>query len=778
MSNNGYLTMREIEQKTTARYFYNTEDNKPNYMKCRYIDRETGEEIKGTYYSCIDSVKNLWKMGLNGHSHTLYRLPELLQAIKDGVKRIFIVEGEKDTDTLISQGETATTSGAWNSWKDEFAEYFRGYTGEVIILPDQDLPDPKRPGEAPNGQKYGEAVFNSLTGIVPLVYIVNVIQGKDISDFLQAKTMIDLETLIIPARASRLNQMEIEQLSDEFCMLPAAEGKPLPPRNTDNKPIENRKQKTLLDYDLKEEDLNLPSEWLVPEILSPYTITMLFSRSGGGKSFFTLLLSLSLLERGKIDTLIYLDNDNSKQALIGRKIGDIKRQFKERFIYVPSFKTDKELMKVLLNDLKDKKYGHCLIIVDSIRNFMAGKNPNDDKDAIAFMDNMKEIRGYDNTVIMLHHLNKSGQVKNNTSFGDYSDLSYFMETNNDKKQKRIFAEFSCNPDMGCKDRIGARENFIATIDYDIMQLIIGESGVNPEDFEFTCYVKDLLKEHGQLKQKEIAEYVKKELDIKYMGDIHYLLKKYTGIIWKFEKGNKNSTIYSLMENPQQKENILYYKYNNKNNILQKTENTGDIRERLTIDKTKTENTVITTERPSEEVRKLENRILDTKEADFLFSEKGEETEVKNGINTVFSVFCTGENKETGINTVFSSFLEKSGQVENRILENRTLESENSSPVEQVNNNCIKNNQEYIICENGELLKKFTQEDVIRECKARYNACLAGLKIIVQNETQYKEKKKYSEEIERCKDNMKYEITALESAGIEVTVKDLKEGFTI
>jgi len=118
--------MSQIKKETIARYFYNTSDNKLNYMKYRYIDRNTGEEKKGSYYSCIDPIKNLWTNGLNGHSHILYRLPELLQAIKDGVKRIFIVEGEKDTDTLISQGEIATTSGAWNSWKDEFKEYFRG----------------------------------------------------------------------------------------------------------------------------------------------------------------------------------------------------------------------------------------------------------------------------------------------------------------------------------------------------------------------------------------------------------------------------------------------------------------------------------------------------------------------------------------------------------------------------------------------------------------------------------------------------------------------------
>jgi len=623
-------------------YVYENQDRKPEFMNRRFIKEKDFKQ-----YRYIGD--NRWEIGFNGKKKGLYRLPELLQAIKDRVKRIFVVEGEKDVETLRSRGEIATTSGAYNSWKPEFAEYFRGYEGEIIILPDQDPPDPKKPGEAPNGQKYGEAVFNSLKDIVPLVYIVNVTdvpEKGDISDFLEVKTMTDLETLIIPARASRLNQMEIENMSDEFYHM---EDKPLPPA---------KKIKTLLDYDLQEEDLNLPSKWLIPGILAPYTINMFFSRSGGGKSFFILLLSLSLLEQGKIDTLIYLDNDNSKQALIGRKIGDIKKQFGKKFIYVPSFKTDKELMKVLLSDLKEEKYGHCLVIVDSIRNFMQGKNPNEDKDSISFMDDMKQIRGYDNTVIMLHHLNKSGQVKNNTSFGDYSDLSYFMEANNDKKQKRIFAEFSCNPDMGCKDRIGARESFIATIDYDIMQLIIGESGVNPEDFEFTSYVKDLLLEHGQLKQREIISYVKENLDIQSNGEIQNLLSKYTGLIWKYGKGYKNSNIYSLLENPLAKDNILYYKYISNNNNSQVTGNTVIPTERETIPFQVTGNSVIPTERPIEEPEKQKNRNLEVEEAEFLLPGKEDVKGVRNGVDTLLPV-TQNEKAENdirnGVDTLLPSY---------------------------------------------------------------------------------------------------------------------------
>jgi len=416
MSNNGYLTMREIEQKTTARYFYNTEDNKPNYMKCRYIDRETGEEIKGTYYSCIDLVENLWKIGLNGHSHILYKLPELLQAIKDGVKRIFIVEGEKDTDTLILQGETATTSGAWNSWKDEFKEYFKGYTGEVIILPDQDPPDPKKPGEAPNGQKYGEAVFNSLAGIVPLVYIVNVTDGKDISDFLQVKTMANFETLITIARTSRINQMEIDNMSDDFCQVEA-----LPEQKEEKKKEKN--WLPLEDISLKDflEKKYEPIKFLVEDIL-PEGLSIISGSPKIGKTFLALNLGLSIATGSK--TLGHLRTEkvgvayfaiDEKDQYIQEKINCI-REFQEKNVIPDNFRLMFKMNRLSeggyeqITDYIDRHPDLKLIVIDTLGRVRkpSGRGNAYEIDVEA-IGQLQDICKEKNVSILLLHHNKKGK---------------------------------------------------------------------------------------------------------------------------------------------------------------------------------------------------------------------------------------------------------------------------------------------------------------------------------------------------------------------------------
>lgn len=69
----------------------------------------------------------------------LYRLPEVLEAAI-----VFLVEGEKDAETLRSHGFTATTNaGGCNApWLPSFTQTLEGR--EVILIPDADPPGRKR----------------------------------------------------------------------------------------------------------------------------------------------------------------------------------------------------------------------------------------------------------------------------------------------------------------------------------------------------------------------------------------------------------------------------------------------------------------------------------------------------------------------------------------------------------------------------------------------------------------------------------------------------------
>ena len=78
-----------------------------------------------------------WSNGLDGLEPIPYRLPEVLQAIADGLP-IYVVEGEKDVDRMFAEGLVATTNpfGA-GKWKDHHSDKLSG-ASLVVALPDND----------------------------------------------------------------------------------------------------------------------------------------------------------------------------------------------------------------------------------------------------------------------------------------------------------------------------------------------------------------------------------------------------------------------------------------------------------------------------------------------------------------------------------------------------------------------------------------------------------------------------------------------------------------
>jgi DNA primase len=78
----------------------------------------------------------VWK---KGPRQVLYHLREVLQA-----PIVFVVEGEKDVETLRGRGFVATTNagGATARWLPQYTEALRGR--EVILIPDNDAPGRKR----------------------------------------------------------------------------------------------------------------------------------------------------------------------------------------------------------------------------------------------------------------------------------------------------------------------------------------------------------------------------------------------------------------------------------------------------------------------------------------------------------------------------------------------------------------------------------------------------------------------------------------------------------
>lgn len=118
-----------------------------------------------------------WIWNLQGVRQVPYKLPELIEGISLG-RTVFVVEGEKDVESLCALGLTATTnSGGAGKGRDEFAPLFEG--ANVIILPDNDEP----------GRKHAASWERSLTGFAASIKTINLPglpEKGDVSDWLAA----------------------------------------------------------------------------------------------------------------------------------------------------------------------------------------------------------------------------------------------------------------------------------------------------------------------------------------------------------------------------------------------------------------------------------------------------------------------------------------------------------------------------------------------------------------------------------------------------------------
>ncbi len=110
-----------------------------------------------------------WQSGIKGIPRLLYRLQELTEAAI-----VFIVEGERDVETLREWGFAATcNSGGAEHWPHQQDELFRGR--EVIILPDNDV----------KGMAHARDVAAGLLGKAARLSILILDGAKDITEWFE-----------------------------------------------------------------------------------------------------------------------------------------------------------------------------------------------------------------------------------------------------------------------------------------------------------------------------------------------------------------------------------------------------------------------------------------------------------------------------------------------------------------------------------------------------------------------------------------------------------------
>jgi len=442
-----------------------------------------------------------WIWNLQGVRLVPYNLPEVLKA-----DTVFVVEGEKDVETLRGIGLVGTCNamGA-GKWRQEYNEHFRGKI--IAILPDNDKP----------GRAHSVQVANNLHGLAASVKIIELpgLPAKgDVTDWIQdGATKEELSELVKTTR---------EWVPEE--------------------------PKSLLSSLLKWNDiltLDVRTEYLVEKLIPKQSITLLFGRGGIGKTSLCMQIARSVAEGvpfGDLQTIktpvYYVDFENPLAVLKERveKIGESDN------LYVWHISNEIQPPKLDSNGWElYKQLPQGLIILDTLRASHLS-DENDSKPMSAIMGRLKELREMGFTIVLLHHTPKGndGTFKGSTALLDLCDHVLGLEEVKDPGGENI--EFDCQNLYKLGTRIKTRYDpygIYLTFRPEIKGFIVA---IDPDIENMESIHGILNRSHEPLKQKDLKEKIRAALDV---GDkeARRLLNKGTGLYWSTEKGDKNATIY-------------------------------------------------------------------------------------------------------------------------------------------------------------------------------------------------------------------------------------------
>lgn len=170
------------------------------------IIKKFDDGSKSAYWKRYENGKYL--NGLNNQKAPLFRIDEVLSS---NSHKLYVAEGEKDVDTLVSMDLVATTfpnGGSQTTWIDSFSEPFTGK--QVIILTDND----------DVGRKYGEFVSTHICDVAKEIRIISspdiyhgVGKKGDITDIVDLVGIKEAKKLLMEAE-KRIDPLVIDKPLD------------------------------------------------------------------------------------------------------------------------------------------------------------------------------------------------------------------------------------------------------------------------------------------------------------------------------------------------------------------------------------------------------------------------------------------------------------------------------------------------------------------------------------------------------------------------------------
>ena len=407
---------------------YQDEDRVTVFVKHRMRVGETGKTYR--LYKIDQSGKRYPTLG--DARIVPYKLPELLDA-KTAGRIIYLAEGEKAVDALMSLGVAATTShsGAGN-WPPENTEYFAG--ANVVILPDNDL----------SGWAYAQRAAAAILPIAKNLKVVDLGlqgQGDDAFEFIEAgggraelaalvKAAPKINTeddVTIPERLQAIKETApsdvpspqplVEDIAKEFAPEPKPQQEAPPPKPAKTIKIEH--------WDAIEDE---PVEWLIDGVLVAGSFSALYGPPGSFKSFMALDIA-EAIAAGRSWMGREVKQTGAVLMLCGEGFGGVGARIKAikihhqtedgAPIYVVrhqlNLRSSQEdfnaLMLAVVTLVEETGVEFKLAIVDTLARAFGGGNENDSGEMMGFVVSMGKIQEFLKCALMvLHHSGKNAAL--------------------------------------------------------------------------------------------------------------------------------------------------------------------------------------------------------------------------------------------------------------------------------------------------------------------------------------------------------------------------------
>lgn len=253
----------------------------------RYVD----DKGKKTFRQRQPNPEGGWKWSTSDLDKPLYRLPQVLLA-KDQGQIIYVVEGEKDVETLEKLGRVATTNpgGAGdsnqNKWTDSHTEALAG--ARVIIISDNDEPGYRHAVSVGKALKHAGSTVKLMRPVDGYKDVTDVIEaGLELKDGLQEFNQHDgslaeqeaspLDSLIEDLQRLKNSKVPHSQLlgrvSSSFDTFASDEAN------------QYRDPGVLVEWrPFLEEQVDLSYDWVIPNLLERQERVIVVAAEGGGKS--------------------------------------------------------------------------------------------------------------------------------------------------------------------------------------------------------------------------------------------------------------------------------------------------------------------------------------------------------------------------------------------------------------------------------------------------------------------------------------------------------------